>query len=65
MGSCLVWLGLRILLACGIVVSAFVVVLGILSLAAVVMAGDCSAVELRRVREIEADEEARRLDVEA
>lgn len=55
MGQVLLWLLLRLLMAVGIVVSAAVALLGVLAIAAVIMAGTCEAVELR-VREIEAEE---------
>lgn len=65
MGQFLLWLLVRFLMAIGIVVSAAVVCVGILAIAAVLMAAECDAVELRRVRELEAAEEAEHVDVEA
>lgn len=64
MGQFLLWLLLQLLMAVGIVVSAAVVVVGVLAIGAVLMAGTCEAVELRRAREIEADEESEHVDVE-
>jgi len=63
MGQFLWWLLVQTAMALGLVASAAVVLVGLLSLAAILMAGRCEAVDLRRAREIEAEDE--RLDEKA
>lgn len=65
MGQFLWWLLVQTALALGLVASAAVVLVGLLSLAAILMAGRCEAVDLRRAREIEAEGEDERLDEKA